>query len=210
MKRSFVISSAFHLVFISFIIVPGYRAAPYQTTEIITVKLVGEKRPQPKPRIERPAPKKEAPRKIEPSKAKMAFKSSEKTRKTETKQADTGKSKTPEPKESTAGAPRSAIRVDEKDFRFGYYLEIIKERVSYNWAPPPVAGTPEGVMSTVYFRISRDGRVTDLKIEGSSNYDLFDRAALRAVDLSSPLPPLPSGFKGRWLGVHFEFEQTSG
>jgi colicin import membrane protein len=200
----------FHLVFLSVIIVPGYRAVRYQSSEIITVKLVGEKRPAPEPRIEKPAPRKEAPPKIQPSKSKMAYKSSKKTHKTEPKQADSGKSKTPEPKKPSAEAPRSAIRVDEKDFRFGYYLEIIKERISYNWSPPPVAGTPEGIMSTVYFRISRDGRVTDLKIETGSDYDLFDRAALRAVDLSNPLPPLPSGFKGRWLGVHFEFEQTSG
>jgi TonB family protein len=100
--------------------------------------------------------------------------------------------------------------VDDKDFRFAYYLEIVKERISSNWSPPPVAGSPEGVASTVYFKISRDGRLEDVKIEKSSEFDLFDRSALRAVDSSNPLPPLPAGFKGSSLGVHFEFEQKSG
>ena len=53
-------------------------------------------------------------------------------------------------------------------------------------------------------------RLSGVKVEEESSYDLFDRSAVRAVNVSSPLPPLPAGFSGRWLGVHFEFEQTSG
>jgi TonB family protein len=99
--------------------------------------------------------------------------------------------------------------VDDEDFRFAYYLEIIRERVSFNWSPPPVSGKGD-MICTVYFRVKRDGRLSNVRIEEASGFDLFDKAALRAVNQSGPLPPLPAGFDGSWLGVHFEFQQTSG
>jgi TonB family protein len=104
----------------------------------------------------------------------------------------------------------SGIKVDDQDFRFAYYLEVIRERIGYNWAPPVVLGSPSEVTATVFFKISRDGTVSDEKVEKSSNQEIFDRAALRAVQLSDPLPPLPAGFRGKSLGVHFEFEHTPG
>ena len=220
MKRSFAISSVAHLAFIALIVVPGFRKTIYVSSDVISVKLVSEERPTPKQVVKAP-PKEEKviPKKEEPE-AKMAYKPKKKTRKTETKKAPPSKAETkPKPTEpaKTASAKTSAksgteskVRVDDKDFRFAYYLEIVKERISGNWSPPPVAGSAEGVVSTVYFKISRDGRLKDVKIEKTSEFDLFDRSALRAVDSSSPLPPLPAGFKGSWLGVHFEFEQKSG
>jgi TonB family protein len=219
-KRSFAISSVAHLAFIVLIVVPGFRKTLYLSSEVISVKLVTEERPAPKQVVKAP-PKEEKviPKKEEP-KAKMAYKPKKKTRKTETKKAPPSKNETKpkptEPARSTSAKTTaksgsgSKVRVDDKDFRFAYYLEIVKERISSNWSPPPVAGAAEGVVSTVYFKISRDGRLKDVKIEKTSEFDLFDRSALRAVDSSSPLPPLPAGFKGSWLGVHFEFEQKSG
>jgi protein TonB len=219
-KRTFAISSAAHLAFIALIIIPGYRKTLYLSPDVISVKLVGEERPAKKQELKAP-PKEEKvqPKKEEP-KAKMAYKPKTKTRKTETKKEEPVKTKpTPKSTEPAKPAPTGTtakggtgpnVRVDDKDFRFAYYLEIVKERISGNWSPPPVAGRTDGVVSTVYFKIGRDGQLGDIEIEKTSEFDLFDRAALRAVSSSSPLPPLPAGFKGRWLGVHFEFEQKSG
>ncbi|MFH1313790.1 MAG: TonB family protein [Candidatus Eisenbacteria bacterium] len=221
MKRSFALSSVAHIAFIALIVIPGYRKTFYLSSEVISVKLVSEEHPAPKQVVKAPPPKEEKvePKKEEP-KAKIAYEPEKKTRKTETEKAPPSKAKT-EPKKteparptpaktSATGGSESKVRVDDKDFRFAYYLEIVKERISSNWSPPPVAGAAEGVVSTVYFKISRDGHLMDVKIEKTSEFDLFDRSALRAVDRSSPLPPLPAGFKGSWLGVHFEFEQKSG
>ena len=144
-----------------------------------------------------------------------------KTRKTEPPKAETKPREEPrkepakaEDKPQASGAAAagatSSVRVDDKNFKFAYYLEIVRETISYNWSPPPVSASDEGVMTTVYFKIARDGRISGVKVEEKSIYDLFDRSATRAVNVSSPLPPLPAGFSGRWLGVHFEFEQTSG
>ena len=104
----------------------------------------------------------------------------------------------------------AGIKVDNEDFRFAYYLEVIRERIGYNWAPPTVVTSRSGTVATVYFKISRDGQISDEKIEKTSDQEIFDRAALRAIKLADPLPPLPAGFKGKWLGVHFEFQHTPG
>jgi TonB family protein len=223
-RRSFAISSIIHAAFLLAIIVPGYHPPRRLSTQIINVSLVKEEESK-KPeaavkKVETPKPKPQPEKK--PEKPKMAYKAKTKTKTTdkETKPEPRRTEKPPEtkpqPRETKPAEPKarsgstSNIRVDEEDFRFAYYLEIIKERVSFNWSPPPVSGAGEEVMCTVYFRIMKDGTVKAVKMEKGSGFDLFDRSALRAVNLSGPLPPLPAGFGGRWLGVHFEFQQTSG
>jgi len=57
----------------------------------------------------------------------------------------------------------------------------------------------------VRFIIDRDGTIRDVTTEISSGSGLFDRAALRAVIEASPLPPLPYGYSGTYLGVHLKF-----
>jgi TonB family protein len=202
--------------------VPGFQRTQIPVAQVINVKLVGEEKPEVKqaPKVEAPAPKAEPEEEIE--KPKMTYKPKTKTRKTEEPKAETRpkeeakkpEEKKPESKPQVSGAApagaTSSVRVDDANFKFAYYLEIVRETISYNWSPPPVSASEEGVITTVYFRIARDGRVSQVKVEQKSSYDLFDRSAVRAVNVSSPLPPLPAGFSGRWLGVHFEFEQTSG
>ena len=58
----------------------------------------------------------------------------------------------------------------------------------------------------VYFRIARGGEVSGVRLEGASGMEFFDRSAVRAVMISDPLPPLPLGFTGGDLGVHFGFD----
>ena len=56
------------------------------------------------------------------------------------------------------------------------------------------------------FVIDRDGALRDAAIESESGNGTFDRAALRAVMESSPLPPLPFGYAGTSLNVHLTFK----
>ena len=60
--------------------------------------------------------------------------------------------------------------------------------------------------TVVYFRIVRDGGIGSLRLETTSGYEFFDRSAVRAIQLSDPLPPLPLGYSGGDLGVHFGFQ----
>ena len=62
------------------------------------------------------------------------------------------------------------------------------------------------VRATVYFRIDREGELSATRLEAQSGAEFFDRSALRAVQVSNPMPPLPLGYTGAVLGVHFEFE----
>lgn len=102
---------------------------------------------------------------------------------------------------------RGQVAVDAVDFEFTYYLLLVRNRIAGNWSPP--AGMMRGgqpVRAVVYFRIHRGGNLSDARIETSSSAEYFDRSALRAVMLSDPMPPLPLGYSGGDLGVHFGFE----
>ena len=102
---------------------------------------------------------------------------------------------------------RGQVAVDAANFEFTYYLLLVRNQVARNWAPPAgVAGVGQAV---VYFRVGRGGDVRGARLETGSGQEFFDRAALRAVLLSDPLPPLPLGFSGGELGVHFGFEYAA-
>jgi TonB family protein len=101
-----------------------------------------------------------------------------------------------------------AVAVDSRDFEFTYYLMIIRNKVAQNWAPPAGLEGGRPVHAVVYFHVNRGGGISAIRLEAPSGVDFFDRASLRAVTLSDPLPPLPLGFPGSDLGIHFGFEYT--
>jgi periplasmic protein TonB len=87
------------------------------------------------------------------------------------------------------------------DFPYTIYIQSMHRRIGSNWFRAGGSGTP----AVVYFRILRDGTITDIRIETSSGNPTFDRAALSAVRSSNPLNPLPFGYDGTYLGVHLTF-----
>lgn len=125
----------------------------------------------------------------------------------------------PAPPSAALALPRSPMgaaglsgdaTVDAANFEFSYYLVLVRNRIASNWSPPSgmaSGGTP--VRTVVYFRIERDGSLSSVRMESTSAAEFFDRSSLRAVQLSNPMPPLPDGFKGGSLGVHFGFEYTA-
>jgi len=93
--------------------------------------------------------------------------------------------------------------VDAAYFPFNYYLNQVLSFISSNWYKPPAG---EGTFCSVYFVISKTGRIIDAKVENSSGNSAFDRAALRAVLASNPLPPLPFDYYEDKLGIHLRFQ----
>ena len=89
--------------------------------------------------------------------------------------------------------------LDNPDFTFGYYLDRMLSLIDAQWARP---GMGSGVKAVIFFRIHRDGSMTDLRVEQSSGYNSFDLAALRAVQNAAPFPPLPRAYKHQDLGVN--------
>jgi len=104
------------------------------------------------------------------------------------------------------GAMRGQVAVDESNFEFAYYLQQVRVLVARNWTP--TAGVAAGTRVEVYFRVSRDGSLTSPRVETSSGNAYFDDSAARAVIVTGHLPPLPLGYSGSDLGIHFGFEYT--
>lgn len=93
--------------------------------------------------------------------------------------------------------------VVEGDFPYTIYIERMRTLIGQHWYRPQAA---PGIATTVYFVVERDGTVRDTRSESESGNGTFDRAALRAILESSPLPPLPFGYSGTYLGVHLTFK----
>ena len=104
------------------------------------------------------------------------------------------------------GGMRGQVAIDAKNFEFAYYLQQVRVQIARNWTPPP--GLPPGTRVEVYFRVARDGSLTAPVVERSSGHDYFDQSAQRAVIVTGHLPPLPLGWNGSDLGIHFGFEYT--
>ncbi len=93
---------------------------------------------------------------------------------------------------------------DTKGFPLGDYANVIIERIKGNWYIPSNLRSSQG-RTTVIFFIGKDGRYTNAHIVTSSGSTSLDLAALNAVLVSNPFPPLPNGFPGEQVGAKFVF-----
>lgn len=75
---------------------------------------------------------------------------------------------------------------------FGGYLRILRQRIWSEWTQSAVYGSNQACV--VGLTVSRNGDVSDIRVEKTSGNSFYDNVALRAVRNSSPLPPLPVGF----------------
>ena len=94
-----------------------------------------------------------------------------------------------------------AIIVDTARFPYAYYTNIIVRNIGRHWQWSNEFGR---LTSVIYFKILRDGTVSEVNVKDSSGDKLFDDQALRAVKLAG-FPPLPEGYADSDLGVYFEF-----
>lgn len=86
-------------------------------------------------------------------------------------------------------------------FPYSWYVNIIYKKLWENWDKTD-AGTQE---CSVSFIIQKDGSARAIALKKSSGDALFDMIARRAVDLSSPFPPLPEGYPEKTLSVTVRF-----
>ncbi len=89
--------------------------------------------------------------------------------------------------------------IDNPDFTYGYYLDRLLSLIDAQWVRPSMGS---GIKTVLFFRIHRDGSMTELRVEQSSGYNSFDLAALRAVQNAAPFSPLPRAFQHDSLGVN--------
>jgi TonB family protein len=89
---------------------------------------------------------------------------------------------------------------------YAYYLQAVRDKIATCWAPPSGLSTGNReVSATVSFQIDRRGSIGASYVEEPSGTGVFDAAALRAVVMANPLPPLPQDFPGDWVGIHLRF-----
>jgi TonB family protein len=102
--------------------------------------------------------------------------------------------------------PRQALTLDTLRFPYLWYLKNIQVKVNQNWSTLGLKDSP--TPATIFFRIMRDGSVRDVKIEKSSGNNGLDNSAVQAVLLSAPFDPLPDGYSGNDLAIHYNFAFT--
>ncbi|MFQ5561660.1 MAG: energy transducer TonB, partial [Nitrospinota bacterium] len=99
------------------------------------------------------------------------------------------------------------MSVDDTRFPYLWYLNSVKNKIDSHWDPAEInilRGTTLKV--TMRFTLHRSGKITNVFIETPSGVPLYDNSTLRAIHSSEPFPPLPEGFVGASLDIHFDFE----
>jgi TonB family protein len=99
------------------------------------------------------------------------------------------------------------ILSDTQGVDFGPYLQqLVEPHVRENWynAIPESARFKHGNL-IIEFAITKDGKVTGMKLVATSGDIPLDRAAWTGITASDPFPPLPSEFRGRYLALRFRF-----
>jgi TonB family protein len=102
-----------------------------------------------------------------------------------------------------------ASQIGLSTFPYAYYLQIIMDRISANWftslVDPGISGE---FNTTVYFKIYKNGRISDITLAETSGIRSLDSSAIRAINSSAPFPPLPRDYKEEFLGIHIIFEHS--
>jgi len=102
-----------------------------------------------------------------------------------------------------AGQAISGPEVDISNFKYDYYLGIIRNKIDSRWNQPVAYDQVKEAL--IEFTIRRNGEVGDIRVSESSGDYYFDQTALRAVSLSNPFPPLPRGYREDILKVRYRF-----
>lgn len=206
MGRFLLASVAFHAALLAVVIVLGLRGMsrpvlpPVYQVNLVSAAEVAPRRERPEPRPEEtveeetppeveeveelPEPE---PEKVEPEKAEPEPEAEETATEAERAEPEAG--------------PERPLTLEGKPFPFPWYIERLVGKIERNWRP-----TSNTLTATIHFRIDARGRIHDVEVEESSGNFVFDRAARRAVEAAGPLPPLPAGYEGDWLGVYFIFD----
>lgn len=84
------------------------------------------------------------------------------------------------------------------------YLDRLKGKVDRDWkAPAIVAKNPP--KTVISFRISKNGKISNIMLEKPSGNVVLDNSALGTIRALNNLGPLPAAYSGDSLGIHYTF-----
>ncbi len=85
----------------------------------------------------------------------------------------------------------------EERFPYSWYNNFVQSKMHSLWKRPTRAAVGRDRASAVVsFRVFRDGRIENIRLQESSGSPVMDESVLQAARMADPLPPLPSGFRG--------------
>ena len=93
--------------------------------------------------------------------------------------------------------------------RFGWYVQIIQQKVSENWLKyevDPRITSAERVYIT--FDVARDGHPFNVKVEQSSGIPSLDISATRALQRIDTFGALPPDYSGNKISVEYWFDYS--
>lgn len=196
--------------------------APAYEVQLVSLPVEEAPKPKPEPEPARPAPK-PAPPPVKPKasvkkpapppveKAKPSLKpgpavvpepAEEATSEPDEPAAKEPVAKATEPTEP--GIQLVTPLMEAVALKYPYYMNALRRKIDENWSPPG-AGFAEAREVLVVFTILRDGSVSGAEVEQSSGDMFYDQAALRSVLRATPFPPLPEGYPGQNMKIHFSF-----
>ena len=86
------------------------------------------------------------------------------------------------------------------------YINTLVRLLYQNFNPPAGTEISKGTKSTVQFQIARNGEINEVLLGSSSGNGIWDRLAVRAVQITKP-PPLPPSFTAENLICKFDFKE---
>lgn len=202
-ERMLLLSFALHVLLIGIIFFNHYFLFRFSKMSVYEVKLVSLPQGNELSNTLTPPVDKKGDKKNEKKAASKPIKKKEEIRKKEVKVPELKKEdvRSPSPsrkaedgtgEKKAAGGISGPVSISSDNFKYPYYEISLRNKIERNWSPPPlIKGS-----SWVRVVIGRNGRILTTEIIESSGNSFFDQAALRAIYLSDPFPPLPDNYFG--------------
>ena len=86
------------------------------------------------------------------------------------------------------------------------YMKDMEQRIKSNWLPQDDNFRNKTVVT---FQIMRDGTIKSSEVSESSGDKQFDRDAMKAVEQTGKVAPLPKNILGDYIDIIFTFERVS-
>lgn len=103
---------------------------------------------------------------------------------------------------------RAKASIQTKDYDLAPWAVEVVDRIQKNWLISPALRMSGKGMVKILVIVERNGELQSMEIVNTSSVPLFDRAALKAVEVSSPFPELPDDFLANNLETYFVFEYS--
>jgi TonB family protein len=100
---------------------------------------------------------------------------------------------------------RTTTSASIKRYNLSPWASKAVEVIQKNWDIPPARPANPDAAVEIVIVLQKSGQVSTTEVVASSNDPAFDQAARFAIELSSPLPPLPNDFPAASLEIALVF-----